>query len=156
MTNYWIFKVKDEFGGLYARKGIEIFEHRTKEGFWGIRALNEKGKLEKNVNQLAKGDFVVFYLVKTTGNCFVGTAVLDSVFQTLDDVQAKRLVHLEFIDWNQGVSLGDVNRWTKPLPVEYLAENSAFRGGNIYFQGSIKRIDRTVYNSIILKHEIIC
>ena len=75
VINYWIFKVKDEIGGLFGRRGHIIFDHRTSEGFWAIRERAANGKLEAKASQLKKGDYAVFYLVDKDSNRFVGTCI---------------------------------------------------------------------------------
>jgi hypothetical protein len=158
LANYWIFKVKDEEGGLYGRKGTDIFLHRTKEGFWGIRELDENGKREANVSKLKKGDQVIFYLVGKNTTRFIGTCELDSDFVQLDAEQTKKLVHREFIDPAQGVFIKNVDRWAKTLPVEMLRDEASFinRSGKFgpFFQGSIKNIKHVGdYEAIIAAHK---
>lgn len=157
-TNYWIFKVKDEVGGLYGRRGFAIYEHRMRDGFWGIREQNEKGRLEANVSLLKKGDHAVFYLVGLGGSRFLGTAVLDSGFETLDAEKAENIVHREYLDWDQGVFLKDINRWAKPLPMESLHGKESFvKGGKFspFFQGAIKKISIQEYKIILHEHELV-
>ena len=158
-ADYWIFKVKTEEGGLWRRTGQEIFNHRTKELFWGIREYSENGRLEANVKNLKKGDYAVFYLVGKGGSSFLGTCVLDSGFERLDPERAKEAVHREFLDCETGVMLKEVNKWAKPLPMECLRGKDSFvrRGGKFgsYFQGSIKRIKhKEEYYTIIREHEL--
>jgi len=160
MTNYWIFKVKDEAGGLYGRKGREIFDHRTQEGFWGIRAVNENGKPESNVNLLEKGDYTAFYLVHRDGNKFLGTAKIDSSFTRLSEEQAKEIVHKDFIDLDEGVRLTEVDRWVKPLPVENMCGKVSFVRSTgkfgFFFQGSIKKMKNIGdYQAIIREYKLI-
>ena len=159
MTNYWIFKVKDEIGGLYGRRGYVIFEHRTKEGFWAIREQSERRKTEINLELLGKGDHAVFYLIGIGGSRFLGTCILDSNYTRLDEEQAKKLVHDEYIDSPQGVFVKNVDKWAKPVPVERLRgkESLAHRGGNVgaHFQGSVKKIERKEYGVILHEHELV-
>jgi hypothetical protein len=159
VTDYWIFKVQTEEGGLYRRHGFDLFMHRTKEGFWGIREYNEKGRLEANIGNLKKGDHVVFYLVGVGGSRFVGTCVLDSGFERLDPERAKLIVHPEYLDFETGVFLKAVERWAKPLPIENLRGKDSFVAGGgkfgSHFQGSIKKIKhKGEYNTIIREHEL--
>lgn len=158
MSNYWIFKVKDEEGGLYGRKGMDIFLHRTKEGFWGIREIDENGKRETNVTKLKKGDRVIFYLVDKNSSRFIGTCEIDSEYVQLDAEQAKKLVHREFIDPEQGVFIKNVDRWEKTLPIDMLRGEASFinRSGKFgpFFQGRIKKIKHvTDYEAIIAAHK---
>jgi predicted RNA-binding protein with PUA-like domain len=159
VLNYWIFKVKEEEGGLWRRNGFEIFEHRTRECFWGIREYNEKGRLEARVGELQKGDYVVFYLVGKNGSRFLGTCVLDSGFERLNPDRAKKIIHREYLDLEEGVSLKEVDKWAKPLSIECLRGKDSFvaKGGKFgsYFQGSIKRIrTKEEYDTIIREHEL--
>lgn len=143
MTNYWIFKVTDEASGLYGRNGVDIFEHRIKEKFWSIREYNEKGKKESKIFFLEKGDFVVFYLVGKFGSSFIGTCVLDSSYETLSEVDAKKIVHREYVDYNKVVFIRDIQKWKRHLPVQSLKDKELFHGRTSigsYFQGSIKQI----------------
>jgi hypothetical protein len=156
--NFWIFKVKDEMGGLYGRRGYVIFEHRAKECFWAIKERSENGKLEPNAALLKKGDRALFYLVGKGTSRFLGSCVLDSGFTQLSSEQAKFIVHKEFIDHDQGVFIKDVDKWPKPLLVDLLRKESLVQQGiNIgaHFQGSIKKIDRKDYDAILHEHELV-
>jgi hypothetical protein len=159
VTNYWIFKVKTEEGGLYRRTGQDLFLHRTREGFWGIMEYNEKGRLEPNVENLKKDDCVLFYLVGVNGSSFLGSCVLASGFERLDPEKAKQIVHPEYLDVDQGVFLKEVDKWAKPLPIECLRGKDSFVGGGgkfgSYFQGCIKKIKhKEEYDTIISEHEL--
>lgn len=158
-TNYWIFKVKTEEGGLYRRTGQDIFNHRTKELFWGIREYGENGRLETNAKNLEKGDRSVFYLVGKGGSSYLGTSVLDSGFERLNAEKSKEIVHREFLDCETGIFLKEVDRWVKPLPIKCLRGKDSFvvGGGKFgsYFQGSIKKIKhKQEYDTIIREHEL--
>jgi hypothetical protein len=159
MASYWIFKVKTEEGGLYRRTGLDLFQHRTREGFWGIMEYNEKGRLEPNIENLKKDDRALFYLVGVNGSSFLGSCVLASGFEKLDSADVKKIVHQEYLDCDQGVFLKDVDKWVKPLPIENLRGKDSFVGGGgkfgPYFQGSIKKIKtREEYDLIISEHEL--
>jgi hypothetical protein len=158
LTNYWIFKVKDEIGGLYGRRGYVIFEHRTNEGFWAIREKSDHGKLEANLTLLAKGDRVIFYSIGKGGGCFLGTCILDSGYTQLNEDQTKKLVHSEFIDSDKGVFIKNVDKWHKPLPIECMRgkKSLSHKGINVgtHFQGSTKKIKSTEYDAILQEHEI--
>ena len=151
--------MKDEVGGIFGRRGFSIYEHRMCDGFWAIRERNEKGKAEANVSLLKKGDIAVFYLVGTGGSRFLGTAVLGSGFEQLDEKKTKEIVHRDFLDWDQGVFLKDINQWIKPLPIENFHGKESFvaNGGKIspFFQGNIKRISRKTYETIFREHELV-
>ncbi len=161
MVNYWIFKVKDETGGIYGRRGWAIFEHRLKEHFWGIPELTEKGKPEANLTELQPGDHALFYLIsKERGGRFLGSAVLDSEFVHLNEEQTQQLVHKEFIDHAQGVFLRDAKKWNKPIALDYLREKVSFISGGtkagLFFQGSLKKIKNpSDYHDIMREHELI-
>jgi hypothetical protein len=158
-TNYWIFKVKDEVGGIFGRRGFAIFEHRIKERFWCIKETDEKGRPQPNTDLLKKDDAVVFYLVGKGGSRFVGTAVLDSGYVQLNEEQTQGIVHRDFLDGDTGVFLKKVDKWAKPLPIESLRgkESWVAAGGKFgaYFQGSIKKMkDNEEYDIIIREHEL--
>jgi hypothetical protein len=158
VTNYWIFKVKDEVGGLYGRRGYAIFEHRTQEGFWAIKERSENGKPEVNLPLLKQGDHALFYLVHKDGGRFIGNCILDSAYTQLDETQKKLLIHRDFIDSDQGVFVTAVDKWSKPLPIECLKGKEAFahRGGKVrsHFQGGIKKIDLMEYEAILHEHKL--
>jgi hypothetical protein len=158
-VDYWIIKVKTEEGGLWRRTGAEIFDHRTKEGFWGIREYDEKGRAEANARKLKKGDFAVFYLIGRDRSSFLGTAVLDSGFERLNPEKAREIVHREYLDCETGVFLKELCRWAKPLPMECLRGKDSFvvGGGKFgsYFQGSIKKIKhKGEFDTIVREHEL--
>ena len=160
LTDYWIFKVKDEVSGIFGRRGYNIFEHRIKERFWGLREFDAKGRKDPNLGLLKKGDCVVFYSVAKNGSCFVGNGVLDSGYVQLNEEQTKYLVHSEYIDTDKGVFLKEAKKWLKPLPIENLRgkESFAAMGGKLgaFFQGSIKKMKRREeYDVIIREHELI-
>jgi hypothetical protein len=116
------------------------------------------GKLEAKASQLQKGDYALFYLVDKDSGRFVGNCVLDSGFVQLSEEQAKSLVHREFIDWNQGVFIKNVDKWTVPLPIKYFREKESLGQKTVkvgtHFQGSIKKIDRKDYVAILREHEL--
>lgn len=156
MVNYWIFKVKDEAGGLYGRNGIEIFNHRINEKFWGIREFNEKGKRDNKVDSLEEGDYAIFYLIGKNANSFIGNCILDSGYQTLDAGLSKNLVHKEYIDYNKGVFLKEAYKWVKHLPIDSLRSLESFNisGLGAYFQGNIKKLKNCYeYQAIINLHK---
>jgi hypothetical protein len=159
LTNYWIFKVKDEVGGLYGRRGYVIFEHRAKEGFWAIKEQSARGKPEINIDLLEKGDHALFYLIGKGGSRFLGTCVLDSSYTQLDEEQTKQFVHIEYIDSDKGVFIKNVDKWVKPVPIEALRgkDTLAHKGGTVgaHFQGAIKKIERKDYSVILHEHELI-
>jgi hypothetical protein len=144
--NYWVFKVKEEAGGLYRRAGAELYGHRMQDCFWSFKEDPETGKLALDVEQLEKGDRVIFYFVEPNRESrFLGTAVLDSAFEKLEPQKAKRVVHKEFLDGDQGVFLTEINKWIKPLPVELLKGKGAFGDGRPkfgqFFKGNIKKLN---------------
>lgn len=160
VTNYWIFNVKDDKNDRYHKKGIEIYRHRMKECFWGLRESTENGRIAANIGSLKRGDCVVFYLVGTEGHRFLGTCILDSGFEKLDQERSKIITHPEYLDWEQGVLLKDIDEWAKSLPIERLRGKVPFVPieGNYgaYFQGSIKRIKHSGdYDTIIREHKLI-
>jgi hypothetical protein len=158
MVNYWIFKVKDEMGGLYGRRGWAIFDHRSKEGFWSIKERSE-GKPEPNTEQLQKGDKAIFYLIGKgkDESKFIADATIDSTFTQLDEAQTKQLVHPDFIDTDQGVFIKDVHKWGKSLPIGVLKGKDGLVHQTVnvgsHFQGRLKKIEKADYEAIMHEHE---
>jgi hypothetical protein len=157
MTKYWIFNVRDDRNDQFSRKGIEIYEHNMKDGFWGLRGTVKDGKKAANVSRLRKGDKVVFYLVGSGGQCFLGTCVIDSAFRSLTLKEISVIVHKEYLDWNQGVFISDIDQWKNPLPIKQLRGKISVvpKGKNYgsYLQGSVKSISKQDYITIISEHE---
>jgi hypothetical protein len=109
---------------------------------------------------LKKDDYAVFYLVGKGGSRFVGTCRLDSGYEQLNDEQKKGIVHAEYLDYEKGVFLRDVNKWGKPLPVESLRGKESFvtAGGKLgaYFQGSFKKLKSGEgYHIIVREHDLV-
>ncbi|MCW4005566.1 MAG: EVE domain-containing protein [Candidatus Bathyarchaeota archaeon] len=159
MSNYWIFKVTSETGGLFGRTAQELFDHRTKEEFWPIRELSEDGKRENKIDLLRKGDKAVFYAVGKNSGRFVGTCVLASDYTRLTEEQAAQVVHKEYIDSEQGVFIEKVDRWAKPLPADYLRRKEilAQKGTaiSVRFRGYIKKLKRPEeYYALLQEHEL--
>ena len=159
-TKYWVFKVKEEVGGLYRRSGFEVYSHRMNDRFWGIREDSEKSKGAADLSQLEKGDFALFYLVEPGREShFLGTASLDSGFEKLDTDKAKILIHKEFLDTDQGVFLTAIDKWEKHLSVECLRGKGPFGDGRVkfspFFKGNVKKLgSREDYEIIISEHKI--
>jgi hypothetical protein len=155
-----VFKVKEEAGGLYRRSGIELYNHRMNDGFWGIREDSEKSKSAADLSQLEKGDCAVFYLVEPGRESrFLGTASLGSAFERLDAEKAKVLVHKDFLDTDQGVFLTAIDKWAKHLSVECLRGKGPFGNGRVkfspFFKGSVKQLGgREEYEIIIQEHKM--
>jgi hypothetical protein len=158
-NNYWIFKVKEETGGIYRVPGIEIFRHRVQDGFWGIRERADNGKQEAHLSELKKTDCVLFFLVGAKGCSFLGTCKLNSEFTKLDEVTAREIVHGDFLDQPEGVFIKDIDKWSKPLPLEAFRGKESFvpGGGKIgaFFKGYIKKIKhQEEYDIVIREHEL--
>jgi hypothetical protein len=158
-TKYWVFKVKEEAGGLYRRSGIEIYGHRMSDGFWSIREDSEKTKSAADLSQLEKGDHAVFYLVEPGRESrFLGTAILDSALEKLDAEKAKAIIHKDFLDTDQGVFLTGIDKWAKHLSVECLRGKGPFGDGRVkfspFFKGNLKQLEsREDYEIIIQEHK---
>lgn len=150
MTNYWIFKVKDDTNGKYTRKGIDIYKHRMKDKAWGLEECSEKGRRTANIGSLESGDRVLFYLCGKDGHCFLGTCSLNSRFKK------GMPFHEEYLDWKQGVLLTEIREWTRSLPIERLRGRVRFIpiGENYgsYIQGSITAISHEDYETVIREH----
>lgn len=157
--NYWIFNVKDAKNDKYTKTGLQIYDHRMPENFWGIRECTADGKITGNITYLKEGDIVVFYLVGMNGHCFLGTCVLASGFRRLGREEAKKIIHEEYLDWEQGVSLKRVDKWDKPLPIKCLRGKVSFvpidGKYGLYLQGSVKKISKPDYDTIVREHELI-
>ena len=158
MTNYWVFKVTEEVGGLFLRSGIEIYNHRMQDAFWGINLNQEKTKTK--AQQLEEGDHVVFYLVaKGHLNRFLGTAVLNSKLKNLDPDEAKNVVHKEFLDYESGVLLKSIDKWVNFVSVEDIRGKGIFASGKAFsqfFEGSIKKLkNQEEFNTIIQEYYLL-
>jgi hypothetical protein len=156
LISYWIFNVKDDENKKFSRKGIEIYEHKMQDMFWGLKGSAKGGKRVANISKLKRGDEVVFYLAGNGGQCFLGTCVLDSSFRELNLDEIRQLVHEEYLDWRQGVFITDIDRWTNPLSVERLRGKVSIvpRHENYgsFFQGSVKRVGKEDYEAIMREH----
>jgi hypothetical protein len=160
LVSHWIFKVKDDENEKFNRTGLQIFQHRMPEHFWGLREYTEAGRRTPNVIHLKKGDFVLFYLVGKY--CFLGTCLLKSLFRSnLTPEELKDITHPEFHDWATGVFLeeGTLDDWSKkPLPIERLRGSVHFvpRDKNFgqYLRGSVTRISEQDYYTVVREHEL--
>jgi hypothetical protein len=160
LSNYWIFKVKDDKNSKYSLTGKEIYDHRMKNDyFWGLKEFTKEGKKTRNVAHLRAGDFVLCYLVG--GYCFLGECILSSGFRSLTPEESKKITHPEFLDLEQGVFLNkeSIDPWSKTLPIKSLTGKVHFApiGKNYgsYIQGSITRIkNKQDYDAVIHEHEL--
>jgi len=148
MTNYWIFVVTDAKIKGKEKKGIEIFEQRISDAFWGI------GEKTQNRTKLKKGDNVVFYLGGREGQKFLGTCALASAYRKLSKQEKKKLSHgSPFFQANHGVKITDVEVWDTPRPIHPLIEGLGFianpRVWGTYLQGGVRAISEDDYNLII-------
>ncbi len=126
LVDFLIFNVKDDQNKKYHRKGIEIYNHRILEGFWGLREYTSDGRKVANISSLKENDGIVFYLIGEFGKRFLGTAALASVFVTLCKDEIDRLSHEQYIDLNHGVYLKNITRMNKTLPIERLRGKVSF------------------------------
>ena len=158
MINHWIFNVKDDENGEYCRTGIEIYNHRMQDCFWGLFEFTESKRRRPNIASLKKGDVVLFYFAGEDGHCFLGTSVLASGFTKLKREMVNRLTHKKYLDWDEGVHLRkeSIEKWANPLPVECLRGKVPFLpvGENYgsYMQGSIKSISERDFDTIVHEH----
>ena len=111
MVDFWIFNVKDDQNEKYRKKGIEIYNHRMLDGFWGLREYTSDGRKAANVSSFKENDGIVFYLIGELGKRFLETAALASAFVTLGKDEIDGLSHEQYIDWNRGVFLKNKTRW---------------------------------------------
>ncbi len=152
MPSCWIFNVRDDENGKYSRTGNEIYSHRMRDYFWGLKERTETGRRTANVSSLQEGDNVLFYLAGKDGHCFLGTCVLAS------GLTKSRIIHEEYLDWEKGVRLKkeSIEKWRKPLPIERLRGKVSFvpfgknYGWNL--QGTVKKIDCDEHDIVIREH----
>lgn len=147
MTNYWIFVVQDTKIGTKEMKGIEIYEQRMSDAFWGI------GERTANRTKLERGDKVVFYLGGREGHTFLGTCTLHSKSYKLKEEEREKLSHdSPFFRPNYGAKLKDIEKWDKPKPIQPLVEDLGFitkpEFWGTYLQGGIRAISENDYNTI--------
>lgn len=147
MINYWIFVVNDDKIGKEKKKGIEIYNQRMSDAFWGI------GERTPNRKRLKKGDKVVFYLAGSEGQKFLGTCTLVSGFDELGKEEWEKTRHGPFFQTRHGAKLKDIERWDTLRPIHPLIENLGFIAkpeiwGN-YLQGGIRSISEDDYNLIM-------
>ena len=161
MANYWIFKVTDAKNEKYSKEGIQIYNHRMSEFFWGIKEFTKNGRKAANIDHLRKGDAALFYLVGTRGHCFLGTCKLNSGFIRPKPGELEKITHEEYLDWKEGVFLDKdtIHVWAKPLPIERLRGKVHFvpNGENYgsYLQGSVTRIrNQQDYYAVVHEHEL--
>jgi predicted RNA-binding protein len=139
-VNYWIFIVTDK-PSLLAK---EIYNTRMNDNFWG---LNEGTPNRKNIR---KGDKVIF--CEGTRQ-FLGTATIGSDVFQLTDEQKDEVSHgIDFYRASYGVKLTDVVIWEESKDVKNYLESLSFITDKekypVYFQGGVKRITNSEYNSI--------
>jgi len=157
---YWVFKVKQEVGGLYCRSGTEIYEHRMTDGFWGIKEDPAKSKSVDSLESLEKGDHVIFYLVEPGQESrFLGTATIDSNYHKIDSEKEAKIIHKAYLDCDQGVFLKEIDRWSSSLSVENLRGKGPFGDGRArfgpFFQGSVKLLESAeAFETIINEHKL--
>jgi len=160
-TKYWVFKVKEETGGLYRRSGIEIYNHRMADGFWGLKEDSDKIKESAIFDQLEKGDRIVFYLVEAGRESrFLGTATLSSGIEKLDEEKAKTIVHKDYLDSDRGVFINAIDKWKNYLSVECLRGKGPFGDGRVkfspFFKGNVKQLgSRSEFEIIFQEHMIV-
>ena len=159
LNNYWIFKVKNDSNEEYARTGLEIFQHRMPENFWGLREHNDAGRKTPNVAHLKNGDCILFYLVGKY--CFLGTRVLKSTFRSnLTPEELKPITHPQYLDWKTGVFLEELTSdddWSKkPLSIERVRGKVDFvpcdNNWGQHLRGSITKISREDFEAVIREH----
>jgi hypothetical protein len=152
MTNYWLFKVKDDSYRNITMKGIDIYKHRMQDKAWGLKTHSESGRRTANIDKLRRGDRVLFYLGGKDGHCFLGTCTLNSGFQNM----IESAVHEDYLDWKQGVLIKDIEQWENPLPIEQLRGKVhlvPIKGNyGSYIQGSITGISAEDHKTVIYEN----
>ncbi len=151
MTSFWIFPVKDSTIGQERMTGVEIYEQRMKDRYWGIR------ESAQNRKELRKGDLVIFYLAGKGGQIFLGTCELDSEYHALKREERKKLVYGTFFTADHGVDLTNIEEWKTSVSIRPLLEILEFTKSLSswwsYLQGSIRRICEEDYFTIVSMHE---
>ena len=149
MTNYWIFCVKDVKIANNKKNGIDIYNQRMIDGFWGIKPRTP------NYKRLKKGDNVVFYLAGNAHDAqkFIGTATLSSEFCNLSPEEWEKVSHGKFFSSKSGAQFKEVNRWETHKPIQPLIEQLDFienpeKWGN-YLRGGIRSISEDDYDLIV-------
>jgi len=149
MTNFWIFVVTDAKIGTKEKKGIEIYEQRMSDAFWGL------GERTRNRTRLEKGDNVVFYLGGKEGQKFLGTCSLASKSYKVGKKERVKISHgSPFFQSNYGVKLADIEVWGVQKPIQPLIERLGFIAKpefwGTYLQGGIQAISEDDYNLIVI------
>ncbi|HUJ84260.1 MAG TPA: hypothetical protein VLV84_01490 [Candidatus Acidoferrales bacterium] len=154
MNQFWILKVKDDSNSKYSLTGLKIFNHRMSEKVWGIRGFTEKGRKTANVSRLEEDDRVLFYYCGSGGYCFLGSAILERGFDKLRE----SVFHEQYLDWKEGVTFKSVDPWATSLPIEALRGKVRFvpndENYGSYLQGSITKISKEDYETVIHEHMI--
>jgi MoxR-like ATPase len=140
-ANHWIFVVTDH----HKLSTEEIYNTRMKDRFWG---LNKGTPHRKN---LKKGDKVIF---AQGAKRFLGTALLDSDPFELMDTDKEALSHgIEFYNTQYGVRLCGIVTWRDQKKVENYVNSLSFihdpRQYSVYFQGGIKKISISDYDTVV-------
>lgn len=145
--NYWLFIVTGHKNKEYTLSSEEIYNQRMNDKFWGL------GERTPNRKYLKKGDRAVFY-VGNPKMVFAGSAVLDSNFFQLKKTHINKYHHeKKFYHAEYGVLLCDVEIWEKPRIVKNILDELTFVENvsywYTYFQGGIRQISESDFNTII-------
>jgi hypothetical protein len=149
MNNYWIFKVNDQLVDGEPIIGIEVYNKRMKDNFWGLPEDT------RNLSHLQIGDKIIFYLAGDGGQKFLGTASLGSTLHILTAEEGKRLWHNKFFQAKQGVMLKQVDVWPTAISILPMIKTGMLsfiknkENWGAYLQGSIQPISPQDYNKII-------
>lgn len=126
----WIFVINDT---------EQEFAKRIEERRWPIF------KKTQNRRKLKVGDTVIFYKAGTQGKKFLGSSVIGSPLE-----KANELVFF--------LKLSDIVVWKKPVEVNEVLKDLDFirdkQYWGRYFQGGVRRLSETDYETIVAKSKI--
>lgn len=144
---YFVFVVNDAEGVEGRVSARHVYEELMKIGAWGI------GERTPSRKDLVKGSRVVFYQAGKGGQCFIGTAVIDSELRPMSAERAaeRRAVGIEPSKYD--LDLAEIDIWEEPKPVVDMVQRLGFISNKdhygVHFQGGIKRLDEADYYAIV-------
>lgn len=141
-TNYYIIVAADQpETGETAR---DVYDSLMLEGIWGF------GENTANRKRLQVGDRLVFYLARSGGQVFAGTAEVAS----LPEKTGRKGYRSEY--W---FKMKNINKWEEPKSARLFLDKLEFIGDperwGVYFQGGSRIISEEDYLTIIAKGESI-
>ena len=144
--NYWIFVVKDQKVDDESMKGIEIYNRRMEDEFWGLDENIPYRKI------LSKGDRVVFYLAAPYKK-LIGTADLSTSLKPLDEDDKRKFIHSKILSADYGVKLEKVNIWNNHRNFEDYIDSLEFmenkQNWGAHLTGGISKISEDDFRLLI-------